>query len=55
MVDTFLQDHDLPKDLTQDFIQALQEVLSALIKVEVTIKNLRAALLVGGSPVTLWR
>jgi predicted ATPase len=52
MVDAFLKDRTLPEDLTQDFIQALQEVLSTLIKVEVTTKNLRAALLAGGSPVT---
>jgi hypothetical protein len=52
MVDMFLKDRELPEDLTQEFIQALQEVLSALIKVEVTTKSLRAALLVGGSPVT---
>jgi predicted ATPase len=52
MVDVFLRDRELPEDLTQDFIQALQEVLSALTKVEVTTKELRAALLAGGSPVT---
>jgi hypothetical protein len=52
MVDTFVHDRELPPDLTPDFIQALQEALSGLIKVEVTTKNLRAALLAGGSPVT---
>jgi hypothetical protein len=51
-VDTFLKDRELPEDLTQEFIQALQEVLSALIKVEVKTKSLRDALLAGGSPVT---
>ena len=52
MVDVFLQSHELPENISQDFIQALQEVLSALIKVEVTTKHLRAALIAGGSPVT---
>ena len=52
MVDTFLQARALPGGLTQEFILAMQEVLSGLIKVPVQIGNLRAALLVGGSPVT---
>ena len=52
LVDAFLQSRELPKAISQDFIQALQEVLSALIKVEVTTKHLRAALIAGGSPVT---
>lgn len=52
MVDAFLRDRELPEALMQDFIQALQEVLSTLIKVEITTKGLRAALLAGGSPVT---
>jgi hypothetical protein len=52
MVDAFLQSRELPGNISQDFIQALQEVLSALIKVEITTKHLRAALLAGGSPVT---
>ena len=52
MVDTFLHDRALPEELTQEFILAMQEVLSGLIKVPVKIGNLRAALLVGGSPVT---
>src|SRR5215510_14049798 len=51
-VDTFLQARALPGELTQEFILAMQEVLSGLIKVPVPIGNLRAALLVGGSPVT---
>ena len=52
MVDAFLQSRELPENISQDFIQALQEALSALIKVEVTTKHLRAALIAGGSPVT---
>lgn len=52
LVDTFLQDRALPGELTHDFVQAMQEVLSSLIPVTVHTDNLRAALLAGGSPVT---
>ena len=52
IVDAFLQARKLPEELGQEFIQALKEVLSDLIKVAVKTDNLRAALLVGGSPVT---
>ena len=52
LVDTFLKERKLPEELSQNFIQALKEVLSGLIKVEVTLEDLRAALLKGGSPVT---
>ena len=41
---------ELPDTLEQDFIQALQEVLSGLVKVVVKAEDLRAALLAGGSP-----
>ncbi|MBT9152795.1 MAG: hypothetical protein DDT35_01018 [Firmicutes bacterium] len=52
MVDGFIKQRVLPGDLEQDFIRALQEVLSGLIKVSVKIADLRAELLQGGSPVT---
>jgi len=39
-------------ELGQDFIRALQEVLSGLVKVAVKTEDLRAALLKGGSPAT---
>ena len=39
-------------ELGQDFIHALQEVLSGLEKVSVKTADMRAALLVGGSPAT---
>lgn len=42
----------LPEDLGNEFIIALKEVLSGLIKVSVKIEDLRIALLSGGSPVT---
>src|SRR5712691_7579425 len=52
LVDTFLQDRALPGDLAQEFILAMQEVLSGLVKVAVKTGHLRTALLVGGSPAT---
>src|SRR5262249_7803221 len=52
LVDTFLQGRALPGELTHDFVQAMQEVLSGLIPVTIKSDNLRAALLAGGSPVT---
>ena len=51
-VETFMETRALPDDLTQDFIQALQEVLAGLVKVIVTTDELRHALLSGGSPAT---
>ena len=42
----------VPDDLDQDFIHALQEVLSGLTKVSVKIGEQRDALLSGGSPAT---
>ena len=41
---------ELPDTLEQEFIQALQEVLSGLVKVAVKAEDLRAALLAGGAP-----
>jgi hypothetical protein len=52
LVDAFLKERKLPDELGQDFIHALQEVLSGLVKVAVTPEDLRAALLKGGSPAT---
>jgi hypothetical protein len=43
----------LPEKLGQDFIQAVQEVLSGLVKVVVKADDVRSALLNGGSPATL--
>jgi hypothetical protein len=50
LVDGFIKKRALPDDLDQDFIHALKEVLSGLTKVSVKIEDLRAALLLGGSP-----
>jgi hypothetical protein len=52
LVDTFLKERKLPEELTPDFIHALKEVLSGLVKVAVRPEDLRAALLKGGSPAT---
>jgi hypothetical protein len=52
LVDGFIKKRTLPDDLDQDFIHALQEVLSGLTKVSVKIADLRDALLSGGSPTT---
>lgn len=52
LVDGFIRKRTLPDDPDQDFIHALQEVLSGLTKVSVKIADLRDALLAGGSPAT---
>jgi hypothetical protein len=52
LVDSFIKRRSLPEDHDQDFIHALQEVLSGLLNVSVKSADLRAALLSGGSPVT---
>jgi hypothetical protein len=52
LVDDFIKKRALPDDLDQDFINALQEVLSDLTKVSGKIGDLRIALLVGVSPAT---
>ncbi|MFH1922873.1 MAG: DUF6079 family protein [Planctomycetota bacterium] len=52
LADGFIKKRTLPDDLDQDFIHALQEVLSGLIKVSVKSDDLRDALLSGGSPAT---
>ena len=51
-VDAFMKAGEIPDNLEQDFIQALQEVLSGLVKVVVKSEDMRAALLAGGSPAT---
>ncbi|MBE3588483.1 MAG: ATP-binding protein, partial [Thermoanaerobacteraceae bacterium] len=53
IVDDFLEVRRLPDEISAEFIQALQEVLSGLIRVPVKMGDLRAALLSGGSPATL--
>ena len=50
LVNAFMKKKKLPDPLEQDFIHALKEVLSGLIKVSITSDDLRSALLSGGSP-----
>jgi len=52
LINRFIKEHNLPDELGQDFILALQEVLSGLVKVSVNAADMRTALLAGGSPVT---
>ncbi|PXF60115.1 MAG: ATPase [Deltaproteobacteria bacterium] len=52
LVNGFIKKRVLPDDMDQDFIHALQEVLSGLEKVSVNTADMRAALLAGGSPAT---
>jgi len=52
LVDSFIKKQVLPEDPGKDFIHALQEVLSGLLKVTVKTAGLRAGLLKGGSPAT---
>ena len=49
-VNAFIKSGKFPDSLGPEFIDALQEALSGLVKVVVTIEDLRAALLSGGSP-----
>jgi succinate dehydrogenase flavin-adding protein (antitoxin of CptAB toxin-antitoxin module) len=52
LVNGFIKKRVLPDEIDQDFIHALQEVLSGLEKVSVNTADLRTALLTGGSPAT---
>jgi len=49
-VSAFVEKRELPDVLEPEFVEALQEVLSGLVKVVVTAGDLKAALLAGGSP-----
>jgi len=53
-LEAFIKTQTLQEDLGHDFdfIHAVREVLSGLVKVEVSIKDLRSALLKGGAPAT---
>lgn len=48
----FCETGKIPDPLETEFVEAIQEVLSGLIKVVVTTEDLRAALLASGSPTT---
>ncbi len=53
LIEGFLKARKLPADLSQDFIKAIQEVLSGLQKVIIKLEDLKTALLASGSPCTL--
>lgn len=53
IIEGFLKVRELPEELNHGFVEALQEALSGLIKVSITLDNLKSALLAGGSPATL--
>ncbi len=53
LIDVFLESEVLPEPLTDEFIRAIQEVLSGLKKVVVKTADLQKALLTGGSPCTV--
>ncbi len=52
-VEEFLNTKVLPNDLDSEFIKAVQEVLRGLIKVTLTLDEIKSALLAGGSPCTI--
>ena len=52
-VEEFLQSKTLPEKISRDFLHALQEVLSDLVKVTIRREELWKALQEGGSPATL--
>jgi hypothetical protein len=52
-VEKFLKKRELPDKLEHDFIHALQEVLSGLIKIEIKTSDIKDALAKGGTPATL--
>lgn len=52
MVERFLKTGKLPDNIDQEFINAVQDLLSGLVKISIAIDDLKYALLKGGSPVT---
>jgi hypothetical protein len=52
-VENFIEKGELPEKLDNDFLDALREVLSGLVKLEISLQDLRDALLAGGSPATV--
>ena len=49
-IDAFVKEGVLPRPLDPEFVDALREALSGLVKVVVGTEDLKAALLAGGSP-----
>ncbi len=53
LVEGFLKSRELPEPLSQDFVQAVKEALSGLVRVVIKMSDLKAGLLNEGSPATL--
>ncbi|MCL4552878.1 MAG: DUF6079 family protein, partial [Candidatus Marsarchaeota archaeon] len=53
IVESFIKERAFPEPFGTDFVSALQQALSGLTKVTVTIDTLRDALLADGSPATI--
>lgn len=52
LIDDFIKDKELPDEITNDFLQALKEVLSDLAKIPLRLSDLKSALFPDGSPTT---
>ena len=52
LIEEFMKEKELPDEITNDFLQTLQEVLSGLSKVPIRLDDLRSALFPDGSPTT---
>jgi len=52
LIEEFMKGKGLPDEITNDLLQALQEVLSGLSKVPVRLDDLRSALFPDGGPTT---
>lgn len=52
LIESLLNKKELPDELSKELINALKEIFSGLVKIEVKIEEIKSALLAGGSPVT---
>jgi len=53
LIQSFVGSKELPDEISNEFLEALKEVLTGLVKVEIKSDKLKLALLEGGSPVTV--
>jgi hypothetical protein len=53
LLDNFLNDNVLPETVSREFLNAVQEALSELIKVSFNLNELQNSIVAGGFPVTL--
>ena len=51
-LEAFIKSRELPASLDSNFIHALKEVLSGLVKVNVTVQDIQSALQIEGGPAT---